>query len=241
MMDIKDKFFKDGKLVQIPRKEKMKLQLFDELIKDFDRNHIYKEKEVNGILKEIYPDYAILRRYLVDYQYLKREDDGSQYRVDTDVTLKYYDDSFYGNLEKYVLTEAHEYYSATPLDALKSCENIEGRNLVLIIQRRQVAGVFILQSGDIVQKYTTNPNALVMFNYSVDSTKQGHGVATASFRELDDFVNENYEGVDEVVLGVNVKNEVAQHVYKKGGFTDTGHSFIGPLGRQIIMSREIRA
>lgn len=177
----------------------------------------------------------------MDYQYLKRTDDGSQYQVNTEVTLKFYDDSYYGNLEKYVLTGAHEYYSATPLDALKSCENIEGRNLVLIIQRRQVTGVFILQNGDIVQKYTANPNALVMFSYSVDSTKQGRGIATASFRELDAFVNENYDSVDEVALGVNGKNEVAQHVYKKGGFTDTGHSFMGPVGRQMIMSKEIKA
>lgn len=241
MTDIKDRFFKDDKLMQVPKKEKMKLQLFDELVKAFDRNHVYKEKEVNEILKEIYPDYAVLRRYLVDYQYLQRTDDGSQYQVNTEMTLKFYDGSHYGDLERYVLTEAHEYYSATPLDALKSCENIEERNLVLIIQRRQVAGVFILQSGDIVQKYTTNPDALVMFNYSVDSTKQGHGVATASFRELDAFVDENYDGVEEIALGVNVKNEVAQHVYKKGGFTDTGHSFMGPLGRQIIMSKGIKA
>lgn len=241
MTNIKDRFFKDGKLVQIPKKEKVKLQLFDELIKAFDRNHVYKEKEVNGILKETYPDYAVLRRYLVDYQYFQRTDDGSQYQVNTEVTLKFYDESHYEDLERYVLTEAHEYYSAAPLDALKSCEKIDERRLVLIIQRRQVAGVFILQSGDIVQKYTSNFDALVMFSYSVDSTKQGRGVATSSFRELDAFVNEHYDNVEEVALGVNVKNKIAQHVYKKGGFTATGDTFIGPLGRQIIMSKKIKA
>lgn len=240
MTEIKDRFFKDGKLVQIPKKEKMKVGLFDELIKAFERHREYKEKEVNGILKEIYPDYALLRRYLVDYQYLRRAADGSRYQVNTEVTLKFYDDSYYGDLQKYVLTEAHEYFSAQPLDALKSCENNDERHLVLIIQRRQVAGVFILQSGDIVQKYVSNPDALVMFNYSIDSTRQGRGVATASFRALDAFVNENYDGVKEVALGVNVRNEGARHVYEKGGFTDTGNSFEGPLGRQIIMSREIK-
>lgn len=241
MSEIRERFFKDGKLVQIPRKEKMKLQLFDELIQSFERGLKYKEYEVNEILKSIYSDYAILRRYLVDYGYLSRTDDGSEYQVDTDVTLKFYDDFYYGELRKYVLTEEDEYFTSMPLDALKSCENNDERNMVLMIQRRLVAGVFILESGEVVEKYTDNPYALVMFSYSVDSTRQGRGVATSSLLKLDAFVDENYEGVDEVVLGVNVRNEAAQHVYEKGGFTDTGRSFIGPVGRQMIMSKAIKA
>lgn len=240
MMDIKDRFFKDDKLVQMPKKEKMKAQLFDELIKAFDRHRVYKEKEVNGILKEIYPDYAVLRRYLVDYQYLRRTADGSRYQVDSKVMLKFYEPSYYSDLEKYVLTDEHAYFSARPLDALESCENNDERHLVLIIQRRQVAGVFILQSGNIVHKYVSNPDALVMFNYSVDSTKQARGVATESFRALDAFVNKKYDGVKEVAIGVNVRNKAARYVYEKGGFTDTGNSFEGPLGRQFIMSRGIK-
>lgn len=240
MSEIRERFFKGGKLMQIPRKEKMKIQLFDELIQSFDRKREYKEREVNEILKGIYPDHAVLRRYLVDYQYLKRTDDSSEYQVDTDVTLKFYDDSYYGALKRYVLTKEDEHFSSMPLDALKSCENNDERNMVLMIQRRQVAGVFILQSGNIVEQYSSNPDTLVMFSYSVDSTKQGRGVATGSFRKLDAFVNENYEGIKEVVLGVNVRNDAARHVYKKGGFKYTGRSFVGPVGRQKIMSKEIQ-
>lgn len=239
MSEIKEKFFRGGKLIQIPKKEKMKLQLFDVLIQSFDRKREYREQEVNEILQAVYPDYAVLRRYLVDYGYLRRTDDGSEYQVDTDVTLKFYDASYYGELEKYVLTKEDAHFSSMPLDALKSCENNDEKNMVLMIQRRQVAGVFILQSGNIVEKYSSNPDALVMFSYSVDSTKQGRGVATGSFRKLDAFVNENYEGIKEVTLGVNVRNDTARHVYKKGGFKDTGRSFVGPVGRQKIMSKEI--
>ena len=241
MSKIRERFFKEGKLVQIPKKEKMKLQLFDELIQLFDRNYGYKEQEVNEVLMGAYPDYAILRRYLVDYGYLRLMDDGSEYQVDTDVTLKFYDDSYYGELKEYVLTKEDEHFSSMPLDALKSCENNDEKNMVLMIQRRQVAGVFILQSGKVVEKYTDNPDALVMFSYSVDSNKQGRGVATDSFRKLDAFVNENYEGINEVVLGVNVRNEAAQYVYRKGGFKNTERSFVGPVGRQKIMRKEIRS
>lgn len=241
MSEIRKRFFKDGKLIHIPKKEKMKLQLFDELIQSFDRMREYKEHEVNEILKGVYPDYAVLRRYLVDYGYLRRTDDGSEYQVAADVTLKFYDDSYYGELKRYVLTKEDEHFSSLPLDALKSCENNDVRNMVLMIQRRQVAGIFILQSGEVVQKYTDNPNALVMFSYSVDSNKQGRGVATGSFMKLDAFVNENYEGINEMALGVNVRNTAAQHVYKKGGFKNTGSSFVGPAGRQKIMVKKIQS
>ncbi|SQA12797.1 Uncharacterized protein conserved in bacteria (DUF2087) [Streptobacillus moniliformis] len=31
----------------------------------------YTEKEINEILKEYFDDYAVLRRYLIDFKYLK--------------------------------------------------------------------------------------------------------------------------------------------------------------------------
>lgn len=156
-----------------------------------------------------------------------------------EVKLKFYDDSYYDDLKQYVLNEEDVYFSARPMDVLDSCLHDPRRRMVLMI-RNGVAGVFILQSGSVVKEYSDNPDALVMFSYSVDSRKQGRGIASASFRKLDAFVKEHYTHVNEVVLGVNVRNKAAQHVYKKGGFKDTGRSFEGPVGRQIIMSRPIR-
>ncbi|MCD2137731.1 GNAT family N-acetyltransferase [Salinicoccus halitifaciens] len=155
-----------------------------------------------------------------------------------EVKLKFYDDSYYDDLKAYVLTDEDAHFSARPLDVLESCLHDPRRRMVLIIQR-SVAGVFILQSGSVVKEYSDNPDALVMFSYSVDSRKQGRGIASGSFRKLDAFVKAHYGNVDEVVLGVNVRNKAAQHVYEKAGFKDTGRSFEGPVGRQIIMSRPI--
>ncbi|MDX8046675.1 DUF2087 domain-containing protein [Gracilibacillus sp. S3-1-1] len=81
MSDIKQRFFKDNQLMKIPKKEKDKRLLFDYLLTCFDEKKLYTEKQVNDILKKVYLDYAILRRYLVDYRYLSRADDGSSYRV----------------------------------------------------------------------------------------------------------------------------------------------------------------
>lgn len=79
MEDLKLRFFKDNKLVQIPKKEKDKIRLFDWFVTLFDASKTYTEKEINEVIKRIYDDYAIIRRYMVDYGYLKRTDDGKNY------------------------------------------------------------------------------------------------------------------------------------------------------------------
>lgn len=74
------RFFKEDKLVQIPKKQKSKLELFDYLADRFEYGKEYSEKEVNEILKNVYDDYALLRRYLVDYHYLNRDNYGKMYQ-----------------------------------------------------------------------------------------------------------------------------------------------------------------
>jgi hypothetical protein len=78
-MSVVGKYIKNGKIIQIPRKLKDKEELFDELIISFEDEVKYTEKEVNLILSKFYDDYAILRRYLVDYNYLRRDNDGRIY------------------------------------------------------------------------------------------------------------------------------------------------------------------
>ncbi|PKM78120.1 MAG: hypothetical protein CVU90_03610 [Firmicutes bacterium HGW-Firmicutes-15] len=45
----------------------------------FEISRIYSEKEVNAIIKEVYEDYVTLRRYLIDFGFMDRKTDGSQY------------------------------------------------------------------------------------------------------------------------------------------------------------------
>jgi hypothetical protein len=45
----------------------------------FQRGRSYGEKEVNGILREVYDDHVTLRRYLIEHGFLDRKPDGSQY------------------------------------------------------------------------------------------------------------------------------------------------------------------
>jgi hypothetical protein len=69
---------------QIPKKSIYKEILFFLVSQVFSDNVIYTEKEVNEKLIPIYPDYCMIRRYLVDYNFLKRSLDGREYWINKD-------------------------------------------------------------------------------------------------------------------------------------------------------------
>lgn len=70
-----------GKVKEFPRKEKRKLIILSEIIQRFQRDHKYTEKEVNEILKTAFDDFVTLRRYMIEYGFMGREQDGSYYWV----------------------------------------------------------------------------------------------------------------------------------------------------------------
>ncbi|TKC18916.1 DUF2087 domain-containing protein [Robertmurraya kyonggiensis] len=73
------KFFSNGKLKKFPSKEKQKLVVLQEITKQLKVNHAYDEKELNQSLKKCYEDYVLIRRYLIEYGFIDRKPDGSQY------------------------------------------------------------------------------------------------------------------------------------------------------------------
>ena len=64
----------DGRLSTIPTKRSKLLVVLDHLSQSFEPGRHYPEKEVNEILERFHPDYAALRRYLVEDQFLTREE-----------------------------------------------------------------------------------------------------------------------------------------------------------------------
>jgi hypothetical protein len=67
-------FVRDGKLVQIPAVHSKRMVVLDWLANMFEPGQAYSEKEVNQRLSAVHPDYAALRRYLVDDEFLHRRD-----------------------------------------------------------------------------------------------------------------------------------------------------------------------
>ena len=74
----------DGPLDIFPSKEKRKYIIAQEIIKRFEVRKEYKESDVNMILKEIYLDFATIRRYFIDYRFMKRSDDGKVYWIESE-------------------------------------------------------------------------------------------------------------------------------------------------------------
>ena len=66
-------FLRGGRLTQIPMQASKRRIVLDHICRVFDIGVQYPEREVNSLLRAFHPDYAALRRYLVDEGFLGRE------------------------------------------------------------------------------------------------------------------------------------------------------------------------
>lgn len=78
---IKSYFDEAGAMKIYPSKEKKKIIVLEEIVKNFSKGRKYKEKEINRVLKRIYDDYVTIRRALIEYGFVERSDDCSSYWV----------------------------------------------------------------------------------------------------------------------------------------------------------------
>lgn len=67
------------RLDHFPAKEKKKVAVLTRIAQEFEAGREYAEREVNLLLKAVYPDFATLRRYLIEYGFLDRTQDCSVY------------------------------------------------------------------------------------------------------------------------------------------------------------------
>lgn len=74
-------YIKKDKITNIPRAEKKKIIILQYVVQKFERNKRYTEREVNEIISFMHEDFAALRRYLIEYGFMSRENDGSIYWV----------------------------------------------------------------------------------------------------------------------------------------------------------------
>ena len=64
----------DGRLHTIPTQQSKLLVVLDRLAQEFEPGQTYTEQQVNDVLHRFHPDHAALRRYLVEGQFLTRQD-----------------------------------------------------------------------------------------------------------------------------------------------------------------------
>ena len=65
-------FLGDGRIETMPAKQSRRRLLLDQVAQAFEPGVRYPESQVSLFLGELHPDYAALRRYLVDEEFLSR-------------------------------------------------------------------------------------------------------------------------------------------------------------------------
>lgn len=66
-------------LSRLPKGQKKIVSLLYKISEEFEFNRHYSQAEIDSQLKKIYPDYVILKRYLIDYGFLARTTDNHTY------------------------------------------------------------------------------------------------------------------------------------------------------------------
>lgn len=66
-------FFKYGRLIQIPTQRKKREIVLAEIVKQFDFEHEYSEKEVNEIILRYHEDFCTIRREMIAFGMMSRD------------------------------------------------------------------------------------------------------------------------------------------------------------------------
>lgn len=80
------RYMRDGKFYVLPRKQKNKLEVFQYIYQHLQQYaQEFTEPELNERIEEVYEDFATMRRYLVDYKFLIRDNYGKSYQLNPQV------------------------------------------------------------------------------------------------------------------------------------------------------------
>ncbi|MBP7206040.1 MAG: metalloregulator ArsR/SmtB family transcription factor [Candidatus Cloacimonetes bacterium] len=67
-------YFRDGRVERLPTQNKKRWIVYLEIIKLFEPDRCYTEKEINAVIHMVHDDHCLVRRELVDEGVLKRQD-----------------------------------------------------------------------------------------------------------------------------------------------------------------------
>ena len=77
-------YFKEGRLLSLPNNRQKRLVVLENILKLFEMDHEYGEREVNTILLNVYDDVFLIRRELIESNLMKRTRDGRSYWINTE-------------------------------------------------------------------------------------------------------------------------------------------------------------
>ncbi|EKU50445.1 GNAT family N-acetyltransferase [Staphylococcus massiliensis] len=153
--------------------------------------------------------------------------------------LESYNENFSKILQDYYLKDPT--YTALPKDVI-ALERV-GQSLlpILLIDNEVIVSFCALDQSDDKFQFTDNENSILLRSFSTDSRYEGRGYAKELIKRVISYVKQAFPHVDEVVLGVNVKNHSAKHLYVKCGFEDTGRYVLGEVGYQHVYRLKLKS
>lgn len=150
--------------------------------------------------------------------------------------LHFFSDHFQEQIESYNIDNEQLRFTRHPLDCIELSKHNLNRHSIVAIENEELVTFFVLHEKEGVIPYSNNPNAILLRAFSTDKYQQGKGYAKQALSLLPEFVKENFNHINEIVLAVNIQNVVAQGLYNKCGFVDEGVRNESEKGALIIMS-----
>lgn len=140
-------------------------------------------------------------------------------------------------INTYTLSKDDLLFTSHPRVALQEAVKNVNCHPVVFIDSGIITTFFVLQYNN--TPYSSNENALILKSFSTDSRHQRKGYAKAALRQLNQYVKNNYDSINEVVLAVNSKNAPAIQLYSECGFADTNTRILTDRGTLCILALSI--
>lgn len=155
----------DGPLATYPGREKRRLIVLKQLAERFSPHRTYNEKEVNAILSAVYEDHVLLRRQLIDYGFLSRRPDGSEYRRNSAAATPQQNNEESETMDperkKALLREYKE--TPLPMGVFQIKNNVNGK--LLLLKAQNLPGIINRHQLELRRGLHRNPQLQADWNH----------------------------------------------------------------------------
>jgi excisionase family DNA binding protein len=69
-----NRFMKDGRFAKLPVQQARRRYILEHILRAFEQNRVYDEKEVNGVITRFHDDYCLVRREFIMAKMMSRKD-----------------------------------------------------------------------------------------------------------------------------------------------------------------------
>lgn len=124
------------------------------------------------------------------------------------------------------------------LDRLRSSPHPFAVHPFIVVNHESTIGFFVLREAPALPAWAM-AGVMTLHNFRIGTQFQRQGLGSAAVRKAAQWVGDNRPGISRLMLSVNTQNKPAAALYQSCGFSFTGASFEGRIGRERIMAGDI--